>query len=236
MATPEFDDFAQDYDKIVDGCLGGNAGTSAVEYFAEGKALYLQRLLGKDFKGTILDYGCGHGRVARHLLKVFPKAQIHGFDISTQTIAATDKALRQQVLFTSSESDLLPAYDLIILAGVLHHVQPNERRTFMATLAGRLAPEGRLTVFEHNPRNPLTRRVVANCIIDRGVVLSCPADTQAVMATANLRAASLEYISFIPPALRALRGLERFLAYCPLGGQYVMVGVHSSITSRPEYP
>lgn len=225
MAAPEFDSFAQSYDEILEGCLGGRRNSSAVEYFAEGKALYLRRMMGDAFSGTILDYGCGHGRVARHLLKALPAAQIHGFDISTKTIQAADEALRQRVLLTSTEMDLLPTYDLIVVAGVLHHVQPRERVSFLAALHGRLAPTGRIVLFEHNPRNPLTRRIVAQCAIDCGAVLSAPAQTRAVMEAAGLDPCGLDYISFVPPLFARLRPVERLLEWCPFGAQYVMIAV-----------
>ena len=228
MTAPEFDSFAQSYDEILENSLGRKGPLSSVEYFAEGKAQYIWRLLGDRFMGTILDYGCGHGRVARQLLKLFPAARIHGYDISAKTIDAAEETLRRQVLLTSVEADLLPDYDLLVVAGVLHHVQPGERVPFMAALRDRLSPSGRLLVFEHNPLNPVTRRIVAHCIIDRGAVLSTPTQTSAVMAAAGLRATALDYISFAPPRLRCLRPLERFLSRCPLGAQYVMTARHAN--------
>ncbi|MBI5519086.1 MAG: class I SAM-dependent methyltransferase [Desulfovibrio sp.] len=224
MSSPEFDEFAQSYDAVLENCLGGEDSSGAVEHFARGKALYLAQLLGAGFSGAILDYGCGHGRVARHLLEVLPKAAVQGYDISEKTIASADPELRKRARLTSRQEDLAPSYDLVLAAGVLHHIPPAERPGFLMALKARLAPGGRLVFFEHNPRNMLTRRVVERCIFDKGVVLCDAGEMRALLAGAGLGVERLDYISFVPPALASLRGLERLLTWCPLGAQYAAVG------------
>jgi len=78
-------------------------------------------------------------------------------------------------------------------------------------------------VFEHNPYNPLTVRIVNRCPFDeharlvRGGVMK-----QRVMA-AGFSAATIRYRVFFPHALRVLRPLERALAWLPLGGQYYVL-------------
>lgn len=226
MSSPEFDEFAQSYDALLENCLGGEESSGAVEYFARGKALYLAGLLGAGFTGGILDYGCGHGRVARHLLDVLPRAAVQGYDISEKTIASADPELRRRARLTARQDELAPRYDVVLAAGVLHHIPPAERPGFLAALAARLAPGGRLVFFEHNPRNALTRRVVQRCIFDKGVVLCTAPEVRALLAGAGLAVERLDYISFVPPALAPLRGVERLLTWCPFGAQYAAVGRH----------
>lgn len=207
MPHTEFDEYAQSYDEILEECLGGAGSQGAVDYFSRGKALYLARLLGQNFRGRVLDYGCGHGRVARDLLEMLPGATVHGYDVSEKTIASTDAALRQRAMLTSSQDDLAPSYDLILAAGVLHHVPPSERKNFMTSLSSKLAPGGHLVIFEHNPLNPFTRRVVKRCIFDRGVTLSPASSTCELLVSVGLRVARRDYIAFIPPVLSFLRAV-----------------------------
>lgn len=220
-ASPEFDAFAKNYDQVLEECLGGDEATGAVEYFALGKALFLRRELGAGFSGRILDYGCGHGRVARHLRPLLPQAALHGFDISAKTIEEAKTCAPQGLTLTCELADLACGYDAVMAAGVLHHVDPAQRPDFIANLAARLAPGGRLFIFEHNTYNPVTRMVVDRCIFDRGVTLSPPRRTLELLAAAGLVDMRLKYVFFIPPALRGLRFIENGLGWCPLGAQYV---------------
>jgi hypothetical protein len=59
---------------------------------------------------------------------------------------------------------------------VLHHVPPADREALLARVATKLAPGGKLVVFEHNPWNPLTRKVVAECAFDADAVLLPPTE------------------------------------------------------------
>ena len=57
---------------------------------------------------------------------------------------------------------------------VLHHVRPSDRADLVGELATRLAPGGRLVVFEHNPLNPVTVNAVQACAFDADAVLLFP--------------------------------------------------------------
>ena len=87
-----------------------------------------------------------------------------------------------------------------------------------------LKPGARFFLFEHNPLNPLTVRVVRNIPFDRGVVLLRPSYAVGLMQDAGFRASPPHYYFFFPRFLRTLRPLERFLSQVPLGAQYFVVG------------
>jgi len=219
----EFDRFAGDYEKILDRSVAVSGEESA--YFAEYKARYLARVVPPALRGRVLDFGCGVGLLAGFLARHLAPARLDGFDVSEECVRRVDPALAGRGVFTADAGRLAGDYGLIVAANVLHHVDRAERQATLRSLAGRLAPRGRLALFEHNPANPVTRRVVERCPFDEGVELLPPAESSRYLATAGLRVVRRDYIVFLPRALAWLRPLEPRLAWLPLGAQYAMIGV-----------
>src|SRR5207248_6732839 len=62
-------------------------------------------------------------------------------------------------------------FDIVTVSAVLHHVPVAERAAVYRELGRLLKPGGRIYVFEHNPRNPLVRYVIARTPIDANAVL-----------------------------------------------------------------
>ena len=96
-----------------------------------------------------------------------------------------------------------------------------------AEIARVLDTNGALVVFEHNPLNSLTRRVVNQCPFD--------ADAELLRAFHLRRspdqhgfANRLDYHLFFPRFARGLRPLEPHLSRLPAGAQY-------SIVARPSW-
>ncbi len=216
-----FDQFAQEYKTILDESLkvGGETG----DYFFQYKTLYIDRCVGKDFSGRILDYGCGIGLLSGFLVKHFPKARIDGFDVSIESVNLVPAELKEQGLFASDIDSLQAGYDLIVVANVLHHIEPTDRAGVFAQLKKLLAPKGKIIIFEHNPLNPLTRKVVRESPLDRGVVLLPSRETVSYIQSQGLQK-RLDYIVFFPKFLSALRWTEPLIRWCPLGAQYVIIG------------
>ena len=218
----EFDQFADDYKRLLDKSVAFSGEES--EYFAQYKARYLARLLGSEFTGKVLDFGCGIGLLSGFLKHSFPRARIDGFDVSRESIGRVGSELAHQGLFTAELSQVAHDYELIIVANVMHHVPAAERQSTVNGLAARLIPGGRLAIFEHNPVNPATRWLVEHCPFDRGVVLVAPSETAAYLKKAKLVGLRRDYIVFMPRFLAWLRPVEPWLAGLPLGAQYVLMG------------
>jgi 2-polyprenyl-3-methyl-5-hydroxy-6-metoxy-1,4-benzoquinol methylase len=218
----DFDEFASSYRNLLDSSIA-ITGESA-DYFAGLKAQYVASVLGAEFGGRLLDFGCGVGVLSGALAKQFPAARRDGFDPSSRSIAAIDAELSKSGRFTSDENELREEYDAIIVANVLHHVPPGDRGSVVHSLTKRLSREGRLFIFEHNPLNPLTRRAVDRCEFDADAVLLPSREAVGYFAPAGLEVVQRHYIVFFPRWLRALRPLEPKLTWCPLGAQYVAVG------------
>lgn len=219
----EFDAVASNYQQLVDGSIGITGENS--DYFAAYKARYVSTQVVGASDGAhakILDYGCGVGLLSFHLKQRLPQVQIDGFDVSESSLLRVEPALRSQGVFSPRLADVAQDYGIIILANVLHHVNPKDRRALISEAASHLAPRGKLVIFEHNPLNPLTRWAVAHCPFDEGVELLSAGELRPLL-TAGLEFLRRDYIVFFPKWLSGLRLFERFLNWCPAGAQHVTV-------------
>ncbi len=211
----EFDKYAQSYEDMHLASIA--ASGESTEYFAIYKQKFLENLLGKDFAQPVLDFGCGIGNLTRFLTKSF--SVVHGYDPSSESAELARTRAPDATFFDDPVA--LPAnhYGAAVLANVLHHVPPPNRPGLMQTVASTLAPGGKLIIFEHNPLNPLTRRVVAACPFDENAELLYPWMTKKLIRGAGLKRVDLDYIVFFPHGLAKMRGLEPRLAWLPLGAQ-----------------
>ena len=218
----EFDQYAEEYNRVLEQSLS-NSG-EGVEYFADYKVRYLAERVVTHDDVRILDFGCGVGNVSKALQKALPNAVLHGYDPSPDSLARADPALGDRVALTSSLDELEPGFDVIFMANVMHHIPPNNRARILRKIHALLGRDGRLVIFEHNPLNPLTRRVVDNCIFDADAVLLKSTEAIQLTAEAGMRLVSRQFIVFFPKFLGFLRPLEGLLGWCPIGAQYVVVG------------
>lgn len=214
----QFDRFAGDYQSVLDDSVGSAA------YFAAVKAAAAAALLGEGFAGRVLDYGCGVGLLAGALLDRMPRATLVGFDVSQPCLDGIAEPLRSRAAWTSEKAAVGDQFAAVVVSNVLHHVPVAQRDGLLADLAARLAPGGRLLVFEHNPANPATRWVVAHCAFDDDAVLLWPRETTARLRGAGLQGLRVQYLGFVPPSLGRLLPLERHLRHLPLGAQYLAWG------------
>ncbi|MGH7307129.1 MAG: SAM-dependent methyltransferase [Candidatus Rokuibacteriota bacterium] len=217
----EFDRFAGDYREMLDRCVGVSGEGS--EYFSRYKARYVARILGPAFRGTLLDFGCGVGVLAAFIRQELPGCRLDGYDVSAASVREIPAALTATGTFTSELARLSDRYNAVVLSNVMHHVAPEHRGAVVARLRERLAPGGKLFVFEHNPANPVTRWVVARCEFDRDAILLPTTEGISRIRRAGLRLRRRDYIVFFPRALAWLRAVEPWLAWCPAGAQYVLV-------------
>ena len=216
----EFDRYAKDYDQDLLAAMP--PGMEESGYFARYKVEHLARRCAGRSLARILDFGCGAGRSLNLLAENFPQSQIFGFDPSSESVALA-KA-RCQTATVASDWDEVAAgkYDLILVANVFHHIPRAELRTRLAQCAGVLQPGGVMGIFEHNPLNPLTRYVFERCIFDRDAEMIPRGSLIAHATSAGLRVSNKEYTLFFPKPLAALRPLEQWLGWLPLGAQYYL--------------
>jgi SAM-dependent methyltransferase len=191
-------------------------------FFVHGRVADLVAHLPRGFRpGRVLDFGCGVGDTSRALAAAFPDANVLGVDSSAEAIAwASAHHGDARVAFAGVEAVAGRTFDLCYLAGVLHHVRPDARRTVLETLGATLAPGGRLALFENNPWNPGTRMVMRRIPFDRDAVPVPPTEARRLLGEAGFACTSTRFLFYFPRPLRALRRFEPALAGLPLGAQY----------------
>jgi SAM-dependent methyltransferase len=109
-----------------------------------------------------------------------------------------------------------------MISAVLHHVPVAQRPAVYAELGRVLKPGGRLYVFEHNPRNPLVRYVIARTPIDENAILLDHREVRQGLLDATRYELETDYLMFMPPGIAFLRGVDRMLEWLPLGAQYAV--------------
>ena len=216
-----FDSFAANYQELVTENIRITGETS--DYFAAYKAKYIARKIALRQGSRILDYGCGVGLLAEHLMKVLPGGQVDGFDVSQESIGRVSEHLRVQGTFTTNLDALDRTYELIVLSNVLHHVTPADRQDLICKAGSRLALGGKLVIFEHNPINPLTRWAVSQCPFDEDAILLPNRETREYFSRGELQLLWRDYIVFFPRWVKWFRPFEPFLQWCPVGAQYAVV-------------
>lgn len=95
----------------------------------------------------VLDFGCGHGRVARHLRAMFPGAQLYFADIDptgTEFCAEVFKGTGITTTADLSKIELPENMSLIWVGSVFTHLDYGRMVTLFDKLFGALAPGGAL--------------------------------------------------------------------------------------------
>ncbi|MCX5902794.1 MAG: hypothetical protein NTV89_04825 [Proteobacteria bacterium] len=82
-----------------------------------------------------------------------------------------------------------------------------------------------VVLFEHNPFNPMTLRVVRSCAFDANAILLKSTESRRRLLEAGFENVSSRYILFIPFRGWLFNGLDYRLGCIPLGAQYYAVGV-----------
>jgi SAM-dependent methyltransferase len=227
----EFDEYAAEYQGGLDNPVKRMMGSTPDQFIAVKARWLLHREPALGAGGlSVLDYGCGVGSLMRVLIGLGARASFTGCDISTGMLRQVEKrwpselgappALAPQQGARTPFADA--TFDIATISAVLHHVPVEERPAVYAELGRVLKPGGRLYVFEHNPRNPLVRYVITRTPIDRNAILLDAREVQHGLLDAARYELETDYLMFMPPGVGFLRGVDRLLAWLPMGAQYAV--------------
>lgn len=225
MNRSEFDKFAQEYSDL----LAANISASGEdpEFFAEYKIRDLAELTRSlDALGPVrrvLDFGAGIGSSVSHFRRYFPDISLTCVDVSLDSLGIGSERFAE-VDFVAFDGRRLPfadaSFDCVYSACVFHHIDPALHVPLLAELRRVLRPGGLITIFEHNPNNPLTVRAVNTCPFDENAILLRAGTLRSRLADTGFAHPAIRYRIFFPRALRLLRPLEKWIQWLPLGAQY----------------
>jgi len=215
----QFDSYATEYESALKQNLRFVPG--GVDYYYRNRVKIAKRAVRNlPTPKEILDFGAGIGLTIPHLQTAFPTSKISICDESAESV---EQAHQRFPAVEVIDSNSLPTgkFDLIFVAGVIHHVTPADRSEVIHRISEALSPDGLLVIYELNPLNPITRRLVRCCPFDEDATLITKRGLKALLLQeVNLRIANEAFMVFLPPLLEALNPLEKLMKWCPFGAQY----------------
>ena len=231
QATPpkrdDFDEYARDYADLMEESLAATGADR--DFFAWNRVDWIRRLEGAAGRtpARILDLGCGDGATEIYVEAAFPDARISGVDVSAQSVAVAAGRGLEHCDFSAFDGHALPfadaAFDVVFVAGVLHHVPEDaNRHELLAEVYRVLKPAGSAYVFEQNPANPVTRRIVDRCPFDKYARLLKAPELMDLMRAAGFEDAQTYFILFSPrhSIFAPIHAIEPWLRRVPIGAQY----------------
>lgn len=223
----DFDAYDRSYKDVVNRSVSFTG--LDVDFFARVKADYLLDLLrqhlGDPARLEVLDLGCGIGNYAGLLGDQV--AGYCGVDVSGKCVEVA-RERHPRHAFADYDGIRLPhataRFDAVFAVCVFHHIAPGDRAAVLAEIRRVLKPGGLFVMFEHNPRNPLTRRAVDRCELDEDAILLTQGEAHALIAAAGFDGVRDAFILSVPAKGSLLRAVDRWFARLPLGAQYYSLG------------
>lgn len=223
-----FDGVADRYSETIDESLG-RFGASH-DFFTRHKARLIARLLadrGRDPAGMdLLDVGCGIGQIHDLIGPTF--RSVTGVDVSSASIEQAQARFPDHS-YLAYDGGRLPfggaAFDMTMAICVFHHVPPAQWQALAADMLRVLRPGGLALVIEHNPWNPVTRRIVNTCPIDRDAVLLTRGTTVDLFRHAGAAQVTARSVLSVPPKTDLLMTVDGWFGLLPLGAQYWCLAV-----------
>jgi SAM-dependent methyltransferase len=207
-----FDVIAEEYDASLP--------AHVVEHYLRKRTEYV---LARCPRGAGLDVGCGTGVLAARLAAA--GYDMTGADPSVGMLSVLRREFPEVTAVEASGADLPFAdetFDLVLTVAALHHIaEPAAVRATLAEMVRVLRPGGRLVVWDHNPRNPYWRLLMARVPQDTGEERLVPEEEViGGVRTAGGRVIASEQLGmvadFTPPlALRAAAAAERLFERTP---------------------
>ncbi|NQX99506.1 MAG: class I SAM-dependent methyltransferase, partial [Flavobacteriales bacterium] len=195
-----FDEHAKDYRETHDKSVEMSGADS--DYFSEYKIIEMLKFEDASEPLKILDFGCGDGNSSIYIRKHFPNATIFGTDVSESSVQIANDKNIANANFKPYDGKIFPfnegEFDLVFTSMVFHHIEHKLHDSILKEIYRVLKIKGRFYNFEHNPNNPLTRKVVRECEFDEDAVLLKPSYNKLITNNSGLKTDKLNYTLFFP--------------------------------------
>ena len=224
MNAAEFDQFADEYYAMhrANIAITGEEPAFFAEYkirelagFAERRSVPAHR---------VVDFGSGIGNSIPFFGRYFPQAELTCADVSQRSLDVAEARFAGVARSALIDGSAIPGgddmFDVAFSACVFHHIPHEEHVGWLRELRRVVRPGGMLSIFEHNPLNPLTLRAVNTCPFDANAHLIRAGQLVNRFRAAGWERPVVQYHLFFPRALARLRGFEQSLGWLPLGAQY----------------
>ncbi len=159
MTESNFDRIAEHYDESLP--------AHVVDHYLEKRTAFV---LEHCPLGSALDVGCGTGALAVRLADA--GYEVTGLDPSEGMLRVLqERRSRVRAVRGSGTSIPFPdgSFDLVLSVATMHHIAaPDDVRRTLAEMVRVASPGGRVLVWDHNPRNPYWRRLMARVPQDTG--------------------------------------------------------------------
>ena len=228
MPPSEFDDYANSYESALQKGLGVSGESS--EYFAIGRVKWVRRRLEKligypPVLKSVLDFGCGTGNSVAFLLSELHAEHVTGIDTSEQSLVQARARYPSNIAkFVASNShNPCEEFDLAFCNGVFHHIPIESRAGVVESIYRSIKPGGWFAFWENNPWNPGTRLVMSRIPFDHDAITLSILESKRLLRGACFEVLTVDTCFYFPSLLRALRPLEPFLSWLPLGAQYLVL-------------
>ena len=225
-----FDNYTNHYSNAVNDSI--NFSGLKVDFFTKVKFDYLVDICRKHFGSTdklsLLDIGCGIGNIHKLVSEEF--GQLTGVDISSESINRASQE-HENVNYKTYDGETLPypdnSFDVAYAICVVHHVPVDLWENFTKEMHRIVKPNGLAIIFEHNPKNPLTMKVVNDCPFDEDAVLLNSKTTNDLLQNAGFKSTNKRFILTVPAANNFLRKIDGLFSKLPIGAQY-FVAAHKN--------
>lgn len=224
-----FDQFAQDYNAVHAKALDVSGADR--EHFSEYKVVEVARHENPEQPLRILDFGCGDGNSVKYMRTYFPSAELFGTDVSELSISEAEAKGITNTLFEPYDGDSLPfddgSFDVVFTSMVFHHIEFSRHEQILKDIQRVLRPGGRFYIFEHNPINPITQKIVRDCDFDHDAVLLSHRYTGQLLERIGFSSLKTSFTLFLPRHwfFRWLLWTERLAWWIPVGAQYYIRAV-----------
>jgi SAM-dependent methyltransferase len=228
MSDSHFDLIAHAYDTSLP--------AHVVEHYLRKRTAFVARLRPA---GSVLDVGCGTGALAQRLAE--RGYDVVGVDPSAGMLGVM-RARAPGVRAIEASGTALPfepdSFDVVLTVATMHHIaDPAAVRQTLAEMVRVCRPQGRIVVWDHNPRQPYWSSLMCRVPQDTGEERLIPA--QEIFAGLNAAGAevlSAQQLGMVPEftpraAIRGAAVFERLFERAPYLHQF---GAHNVIVARPR--